>query len=113
MSTGVADKRDNESNSEFVHKIEKFQQDLPINRDGHKVFMKIDHNKVFMKIDLSTKNKVIDKLTEFNREVFFDTSLRYEQMTALLKENREIISTLNNLPVLVDSDEFPPERGRL
>ena len=89
MSSEVAELEDvDETNSEFIC----FQQDLPID----------DHNKVFMKIDLSTKNTIIDKLNELT-QALFDTSLGNEQKIALLKENKEMVSTLNNLPVLVDS----------
>ena len=93
MSSEIAGNREDqeidESNSEF----ECLQQDLQINRDDLKVFVKMD---------LPTKYKMINKLNEFNQTLFY-MSLSNEKKVAFLKENNEIISTLDNLPVLVDN----------
>ena len=93
MSSEIAGNREDqeidESNSEF----ECLQHDLPVNRDDLKVFVKMD---------LRTKYKIINKLNEFT-QALFDESLSNKQKIDLLKENNEMVSTLNNLPVLVDN----------
>lgn len=85
-------------------------------------------NKVSVKLDMSTKNKVINRLNHLT-EVVFKKSLSEEQKIDLLKENNEMISVLNSLPILVDDattkcliecetndgqgDEFASGRGRV
>ena len=58
-------------------------------------------DEVFVKLDLSTKYKVINRLNHLI-EAVFDKSLSEEQKIVLLKENNEMISDLNNLPIIED-----------
>jgi len=59
---------------------------------------------VFLKIELSFKNELIDRLN-FLSQSLFNKTLTDEQRINVWKENNAIISSLNDLPVLIDEEK--------
>lgn len=76
------------------HHDEQMRSDsLRLNRE--------DTDQTYLKLDWSFKEALTKKLIEFN-EVLFNDSLSHQAKLNLLKDNNQMLISLNSLPVMID-----------
>jgi len=61
-------------------------------------------NKVYLKMESTLKNEVIDRLNTLSQSLF-NKSLTDDDKQNLWRENNTLISTLNELPILIDEEK--------